>query len=192
MTDTEPIVIALTADQWQKHQEWNSTEQLERRRRVDRAVEDRRKGAMHPENSVVVPAAGVWVCHGPIEYAEYSDAEAEAGWPDDAIWRECPPKPLIGWRVTHLDGDHGVAPNLLFPDDEYSPEFTESAFGNTPEAAIAAARRLLAGDASRWDKLTRECGAAGHRRANVHQPGASARCLCTQYRVRFVEDSATS
>ncbi len=188
MINEKVIDIPLAPAQWQKRQQWLA----DRPQRL-RAAEEKRKAEaelMNPDNSVIVPGAGVWVCHGVVEYTDFNDDDAADMWPDKAIWRECPPQPLIAWRVTTvntINEDNGVMPNLILADDEYAGGFTKSAYGNSPESAIAAARRLLRADRSLWLGIVKQCQDDEHRKAGLQQDTDEPRCYCREFRINFVQ-----
>ncbi len=188
MPTDDPVKIYLDAKRWAQHKQWLADAPGEERAR--RHAQERQRERMLPENSTILPASNVWVCHGMAEYLEFTEEEVEAGWPDEVIWRDCPPQPVVGWRVSNVAStDRGLPdpPNFLVPDGEEACDLFDTAFGDSPQAAIAGARRLLRQRRELEMDVDRSCAAAGHRDASIRQLPDAAVCSCRQRRVIFVE-----
>lgn len=185
--DQDPVVIPLTPEQWEKRVE--VLKKAEKRRAKQPQVTRLQEHAKSAENSVVLPAANVWVCHGVNEYAEFTDEEIQAVWPDEAIWERCPPQPVIGWRVSRGQlepGKVGETASIVLVESEFEGDFTESAFGHTPDEAVQAARRLLSRRHREALALQERCASGGHMEASFAQDDNWATCHCGERRVRFV------
>nr|WP_221374438.1 hypothetical protein [Actinoplanes polyasparticus] len=185
------IAIKLKPELWEKRQEWLN--QAEKRRKRDQSQAMRRQAFFADiDNTVVVPATNLWVVQGAVEYGEFTFEEEQDDYPDEAIRRQNQPVPVIAWRVSRFqvdDFDAGSEPEMVIFDGEYPRTITDMAFGNTPEEAVAQARRLLVADREERREQGLRCAAAHHRKASIYQEG-SATCDCRTRHVEFIQASS--